>query len=544
MRGMLGWIYLFILSAAAWQFPFQTMEQSEVAVGEQQVPEAETESEGMRCMDTFTLVKQYALNLDKEWELDGKTPEWSPSTSGRPLHWGKERRRMDPPAPERAPGEDGFGSDAAVMEVSHDGKLMALATGMIIRVYDMANQKLRAELVGHLGSVSEMSFAPKVSSNQPKAQYMLLSQGGTGSGRFSQDHTVITWYLNAEGKALNLKKPFEVETLADKAISAVSQDLAPHELSEKAIDDLRKDFLTSLKTADTKNHQRDLPSFQGTFPHFGSESVSKDGSRILHVFHNESTQSGQRDTEMLPQIAVRSLANPTGDPISILQGYRDAIMWASFSPTNPDIIASACWDGSYRIWDTSTSPATCLHHIKIKKSPQNWSGAFSPDGEHVLLSGTNNVAIYSITTGEEVFSLSSKRKLEPWVRAISWNPKDPNAVALVSGTEVLLWEPFDPEEPNKCTAVVSLVLEKDRIMQHFGEFRTVRWLNEDVLAAKAAEDSWLLWDRKMGLKWRFMRPKGMEAELYTADCALVEEGGKRVFVALDGDRKVREWVLD
>lgn len=79
----------------------------------------------------------------------------------------------------------------------------------------------------------------------------------------------------------------------------------------------------------------------------------------------------------------------------------------------------------------------------------------------------------------------------------------------------------------------------------FREFQAVKWLDEDVLAAKAAENSWLVWDRAKGLKWRFQRPKETEGELYSDGCTLLKgEDGKRVFVSLDADRKVREWILD
>ncbi|KAF2169971.1 hypothetical protein M409DRAFT_51753 [Zasmidium cellare ATCC 36951] len=499
-------------------------------------------------MDTNTFMKTYVLELEKEWEVDGKTPEWAPVTDGGPLEWGKEHRSMELVDNDR---DEAFLHDDQ-MAVSPDGKLIAISTEKVIRVYGMADKELRGELVGHLGSVSSMFFAPRVPEEQQDAQYLLLSQGAGDHGAYKQeDDTIIIWHLDHEGKSLTITTPFEVGSLADRAITTISQDLSnQHNLSTEAIADLRKGFLDALKTADTKNRQSSLLSFKGSFGSFNSNPVSPDGTLILALTSNESTPSGTRPAELLPKIVVRSILNPKIDPVAIMQGHIDAIMWASFSPTDSSIIASAAWDGTYRMWNTSTSPPTTLHTIKPKNKVQNWSGAFSPYSEYILLSGTDNVAIYSVSTGEKLHSLSSceEFKVASWTRTISWNPVS-NSIALASGSQILLWEPFDTESPNKCSAVVTHPSSgKDKrecMLDIFREFQAVKWLDEDVLVAKAAENSWLLWDRAKGLKWRFQRPKGTEGELYSDGCALLKgEDGKRVFVSLDADRKVREWAMD
>ncbi|KAK4504179.1 hypothetical protein PRZ48_005095 [Zasmidium cellare] len=495
-------------------------------------------------MDTNTFMKTYVLELEKEWDVDGVAPEWAPSMNEGPLEWGKEDRSMKLVDNTR---DEAFLHDDQ-MAVSYDGKFIAISTEIVIRIYDMTDKELRAELVGHLGSVASLFFAPQVPDDQQNAKYILLSQGAGDSEMYNQeDDTIITWYLDHEGRSLTTTKPFELEALADRALSAMSTDLSQqHNLSTEAINDLRKGLLEALKTADIKNRQSSLPSFKGAFSSYDKNSISSDGTHLLTLTFNESTQSGTRPADRLPQITVRPLANPT-EPLMTLQGHTDAIMWASFSPTNPSIIASAGWDGTYRIWNTSTTPPSTLHTIKPKGNPQNWSGAFSPDGRHILLSGTDNVAVYSVTTGSQLYNLTSCEtfKLASWTRTLAWSPTS-NTIALVSGSQILLWEPFNG---NKCSAVVTHPSsgkdKKECMLDLFREFRSVKWLdNGKILAAKAAEGSWLLWDRERGVKWRFQKPQGAEGESWADGCAVLRrEDGERVFVSLDADRVVREWVL-
>ncbi|KXT08936.1 hypothetical protein AC579_9531 [Pseudocercospora musae] len=489
----------------------------------------------MPSMSRARFLKEYVLKVDKEFELDSKTAEWAPSSSGGPLEWGQEQSSMEIVKTDKSAERQ---VSSAAMALSPDNEYLAVASNSAIRIYTAEKKDIRAELIGHQTSVAGIFFVEDISkADTPDGtKYMILSDSKT----FRDDGTIIAWYLDSDGKSLTRTMPFAIEALADKCMSAISEDLTSHhELDTDGLAEIRKGFIDTIVKSDMKNRLQSLTHWKGHFPSFGSKPLSTDGERWLQVLNNDSTQSGPRRPALLPTIIVRHFDNINS--ATYLHGHDDAIMWASFSPTNSELLATASWDGTFRIW----SALDGRENLKITQGDvQDWSGDFSPDGRHVLFAGTECVSIYSIDTGDQVLKLAREGlKTESWIRYLSWSPAG-DAIALGNGMGVLLWRPFDKKYANwdRVDEILKLGAEEP-MHKGYMSFNGIRWLDRKghLLAAADGENSFFVWDRERNLKWRFQRPMGKELKLFSDDCLYDEK--RKVLITLDGDWKLREWNL-
>lgn len=191
-------------------------------------------------------------------------------------------------------------------------------------------------------------------------------------------------------------------------------------------------------------------------------------------------------------------------------------MWASFSPTDPNIFATAAWDKTYQIWNLNHKKASSIIGPTVG---QNWSGDFSPDGKHVLLSGTHDVGVYSVATSDLVAKLE-RPNLAAWIRNLEWSPAG-DAIALCNKTEILLWNPFSASEDERKNASVIVMITKpsERMLETFMGFHAAKWIDGkgDRLAVMAGDGTVMVWDRKENWKWRVQRPQGRAMPLWSQE---------------------------
>lgn len=374
-------------------------------------------------------------------------------------------------------------------------------------------------------------FAPVVATDgghEPGVSYVLFFQGADVGGGEGQ---VITWYLDDKCHQVNRTMPFAVETLTDMAMEAMSPMLVDHHaLPEAAMEDIHSGVKEVLKIVDAKNRAASLPVWKGRFPSFGTYPVSHDGMKVLYIVHGHSTQSGIRPHDELPQIFVVDIA--TKKEWCRLKGHTDAIMWADWSPDD-QIIATACWDQHYRIWDAETGD--CRHDIG-PTGGQNWTGAFSPDGKHLLFSGGQpvKVAIYDIETGEEKYKLGKEGlELDSWIRYLSWYGSD---IALINDKSIVIWTPTS----NKVDTVFKLKTD-GTMLTEFHAVAEVKWADEGKKPLlQDAENTTFVWDRENNTKWRFQRPISTALE---GDNDVLYVRSLQTVLSLDGDGKLRFWTL-
>ena len=494
----------------------------------------------MECMGPEKFLKQYELELDKEFEKDGLAARWANDASAHRF-FGQEDAsvalRNDDPQADR-------GIDDAEAALSPDGLLLAVSTNAVIRIYHLQSQELRSELIGHTGNISQLHFAPKANVNASAssttktnvddhkiAAYNLLSSSEQGSR--GNDH-IIAWALDQNGRQVERTMPFAIQDMADRAIEAISSDLTDHHsLSADNIGTIRDSFAENLQVADTKNRAKGLLLLNGEFPSFGTYPSSSDGRSFFYTGCGDTTQHGERPPDELPQIVV--FDQQSHAEICRLKGHTDAIMWAGWSPDG-DTIATASWDQYHKIWNAHTGE--CKHTIGPTKR-QNWAGAFSPDGKYVLLSGGDDpkVAIYNVESGVLFAKLEKEGlKLADWIRYLDWNPAG-DCIAISNDSSILLWYPFE----GRIEMILSITTDKS-MLKRYNSISVIKWAQGGKkLMLQDTSRTTFVWDRERNVKWRFERPQGMPLKLYTSWVGYIEEGD--MVLSLDGDWKVRYWKL-
>lgn len=474
----------------------------------------------MPSMSRERFLQEYVLELNKEFELHGDPAAWAPVHDG-PKVWGTEDASIALPIDDPLKGN----VDSSAIAISPDEVYVAVSTNARIRIYNVQTKQKHSELIGHLSNVHGLYFAPSSGT-----EYTLFSEGAEVGGA---DGQIIRWRLNEKAQSMTRKMPFAIESMADAALGAVQPALIQHHgLEDSAMQEIRSGFVESLQLADTKNRAADMPIWEGHFPSFGTEPVSHDGKSVFYIAHGKSTQGGMRPPEELPQLIVMDIASSTRT--CRLMGHEDAIMWAGWS-LDDRTIATSSWDEHFRIWDAQTGE--CKHTIG-PMGGQNWSGAFSPDGKHVLLSGGQpvNVSIYNIETGENVKRLEQEGlKLSSWMRYLSWHPEGKD-IALINRKGVIVWTPFE----DKVEKVFEFKTD-DSMLTNFVGMSIISWTDGGrKLLLQDSEDTTFIWDRKRNVKWRFQRPQGTPLK---GDHDAVFAAKTQTVISLDGDSKVRFWKL-
>ncbi|KAK8917104.1 hypothetical protein H634G_09271 [Metarhizium anisopliae BRIP 53293] len=435
-------------------------------------------------MDFDRFIETFELKLDKEFDCDGVAASWAPSTNGGPQLWGDELNafRLD----ENDPMSELAEKSTAELTISPDREFMAIATNTAIRIYTVELKLLTAEFDGHEDTIQSIQFWKMDSGNVQEARYVILSQDSEPAGA---DGVIFVWYLDEYGK----------------------------------------------RVGNTKNPAQ----FEGRFVSGSATALSCDETLFVHSDRSITTQNWSRPSHLLPQLVIRSLSDPLTE-VCRLKGHQDSIMWASWSPTDPNIIASASWDESCRIWNAATGE--CIHSIQ-GRSGQNWTGDFSPNGEQILFagrsrSGATHIAIYTVATGTCIQQLELPG-LDGWSTPLKWSP-NADVIALVINRSVILWD----VATNKTTDVMT-VHSDGGLRDDFCDITSVKWLDQkgSKLLVRITDHTVFIWDRQRNWKWRLQRPPGLQqlTTLSTAE-AFIEE--KNLLLSLDGDWQVRTWEIE
>ncbi|KAM0709060.1 hypothetical protein Q7P35_003096 [Cladosporium inversicolor] len=518
-------------------------------------------------------LRDFRLQATTEFHRDGQDAQWT-SGSG-PQFWGDEDAmigldKSDTQGPGRA---------RCSMAVSSDGRLLAVASSSIIKILDVGTKKVLDELKGHPNSVGKLVFAPvrfKDRREDGSSCHTLLSVDD-GRGK-----VIIVWSLDIHGcqVAATSFTPFGTEDLTDSAMSTIDTKLEQeHGVTTEELATIRSTLNDRIDAVEKKHRLKALPLASGGLPHYNDTdlfSYDEGGLKVLHVIKNGTTQHGMRAADELPQIVIAGVrsSGATADgrmaesdsgasgehlqTLKVLQGHIDIIISFAFS-SNGKLVASASWDQTSRIWSAETGE--CLYNIG-PTGAQNWTVAFTPSGEHVLLSGGGGrdkpspLALYDTTTGEEVSRLQHP-DLDSWLRNNAIHP-DGKSAAVINGISVLLWDltqtnTNDDSEQPASNAIEILNLENpeqeaDRGQTHmfrsFASFVDVSWVDGGKkLLVRANDNTIFVWDRERNVKWRLQRPDGVGLPSFDTDFAYVGDGDSGMVVALDGDMKVRFWKL-
>ncbi|THV71639.1 WD40 repeat-like protein [Aureobasidium pullulans] len=224
-----------------------------------------------------------------------------------------------------------------------------------------------------------------------------------------------------------------------------------------------------------------------------------------------TTQRGSRPAEELPKVVVYDFMNKSQK--QVLSGHEDLVTWTSFSPDNSHI-ASASWDGTYRIFDSTTGDCK---HIIGPIGGQCSSGAWSPDSAHIIVRGNGRrvsedigaiesyslVAVYSAMTGEEVTQFKHRRDSRSRSGQIAWSSRD--EIAISHETDIWIWKPLEDK------VISSFSLSADNSMlKAFARFNKISWAKDGQLLIVMSGDHTIeVWDRVLNVKWTLQRPQGL-----------------------------------
>ncbi|OAR02744.1 hypothetical protein LLEC1_04753 [Akanthomyces lecanii] len=435
-------------------------------------------------IDFDRFIETFELRLDKEFDRDDVAASWAPSASGGPQFWGAERDafelRNDDPMSDLAE------KSSAELAVSPDRKFMAVATNAVIRIYTVESKVLMAEFHGHEETIQAIHIWRMPSDGSKGAHYVVLSQDSEPAGA---DGVMIAWYLDGNGKTIG----------------------------------------------DTE----DRIQLEGRFLSGSAHALRCDGTQFIHSDRSITTQGWQRPSDWLPQLVIRSLSDPLTE-VRRLKGHQDSIKWASWSPTDPDVIASASWDESCRIWNATTGE--CVHKIQ-SAGGQYWMGDFSPNGEQIVFAGSGrsgapHVAIYGVATGNSILQ-AEITGLGGLSTPLAWSPNG-DVIALMVNRSVILWD----VALNNTTEVMK-VHSDGGLRDDFCEITNMKWLDQkgSKLLVRLTDHTVFVWDRHRNWKWRLQRPPGLQqlAALSSAEVFLEE---KNELLCLDGDLCMRTWELE
>ena len=260
-----------------------------------------------------------------------------------------------------------------VIRYSPDGKLLAIASGIGVWLYDVATRREIALLTEHTSVVDRLAFSPD----------------GRTFASGSKDGTILLWgYRSANGSAsVQTKLTVDREWLSglNLAFSPDGKTLASG-----------TGYAIQFWDIVTGEQKAAIPSFSKFL------SFSPDGATLIVCADREGTIN---------------LWNPiTGKEKKMIPGDIDHVVSVALSP-NGKTIAIGSSDGRIYLRDLDTI------ENKITLSGHKWqvkSLAFSPDGE-TLVSGSidQTVRLWDVNTGEQKKTLTGHTN---WVRSIAFSP--------------------------------------------------------------------------------------------------------------------------
>ncbi len=242
---------------------------------------------------------------------------------------------------------------------SPDGKSLAVASGPIVEIFEVATGKPERKLEGHQQTVYSIAYSPD-------GHYLASSSG---------DHTVRIWDMQSKA---------ETKVIGAHTSGVYQVVFSPDGKSVATCggDKVAKIFEIAKDGQDPQVFQDKTPTI------FNCLSFSKDGRTLA---------SGGADH------LIRLWDIATGQVLRTIHGHADSVSSIAFSPDGTEL-ASAGADQTIRIWpvDTVEQQREYLGHQGFV-----WSASFSPDGSRIVSAGADKtVKVWDAASGKALLTLS------------------------------------------------------------------------------------------------------------------------------------------
>jgi WD40 repeat protein len=477
------------------------------------------------------LLNEYSFswNPARDFERDAQPAEFA---SGHPWtwEWCGDEQTLDFGKDIVNNSEKSFQSFHSAL--SSDQKLLAISLSYDrILIYDLASKELRATLEGS----GQVAFRP---AQQPGDQgYNLISSISDFESRSgTSNNRLVLWDLDQYGRIVDEEEPIDTAAFASKAIEAILPQLvSEHEWMREFVEasNLQTEFQKSLSRTAADHRRRHHTSF--TSARLGSSNCtpfSNDGRLLLYHGENGSTSGSMREADKLPHVVVFDIE--ANAEVHRLRGHTDLIAWSAISP-DYQYIASASWDGTMRMYSSSTGGVLW---VTDDVGGQSWAGSFSPDSKHILWSAANGrlIQVLDVTDGHSVSTF--EEEVSDRIRDFTWHPEE-DQVALCVGKHAYLWRPFDGPHG---TISQHFVLDEDKTRPGTVGLRNAQWIeNGRALALHFVEGSNLVYNMQTNSKEVFARPKGVRCVWSGSKFYGVLSGPDQpdFYLSVDDDAKAR-----
>ncbi|RDW75480.1 hypothetical protein BP6252_06622 [Coleophoma cylindrospora] len=474
-------------------------------------------------MHISQFLSQWTYEVEEDFKgPDGTAAKWA---SGQPAAWGQESKKIS------------LGSTSASIAIAVDpsGSFLAVAVEKEIWVYSVSTLERTEVLKGHTEDVRKVAFRPQLKSNTSGDTYSLASSSNHNNG---SGNMIILWHLDSSGKDRNPQTSPQptIDSLTTVVSRALVGELQKYDWdeNEKAIQEMIKAFRGDITTACVAHNLEHRTVLPGSFFGFGSQAFANDGALLFFKTHAQSTQHGMRPPDQLPCINVWNTSKSAID--LELRGHTDSIMWVGASPNN-EMIASAAWDQSIRIWDIKTGE--CLRNFG-PFGGQMWSCAFSPDSKYIAFHQGNPQPItfvYNIENGTEV---SKIEEFKSWARSMDWGPDGNTLAAGGGGGQLCVWDPYTGKLLQNWQLAVKNIPGGRSFMSVAG----VEYIEDGKkLMFKTTDGSIEVYDFGQNLKWHFGKGKKDKVTTFSGEETFCWSEKLGMIISADSDGSIRFWEL-
>ncbi len=317
------------------------------------------------------------------------------------------------------------------VQFSPDGTLLAIATDIGILLYDTGTYDNPEILIGHTGGILSIAFRPD------------------GKVLASADRTVRLWDMNTRQQIKTLG--IDLLPKANIVFSPDGKMLASGGVRGDEIDN------AYLWDADTGKRLRTFSehAVSGRSRKFIVSDVafSPDGKMLASTGGEQTTRLWDVNTGQ----QIRALTEPIRIPpeeIRIGSGPVVRHAWSvAFSPDGNMLVSGgSSRRGSIDLWDVNTGQQIRLLTINAHLEQQitSLSGdnrwtiiggedvAFSPDGNTIACTGTNNIHLWDADSGQNHRMLSDEQ-MPHLINAVAFSP-DGNTIACSGYRVAAVWD--------------------------------------------------------------------------------------------------------